>query len=189
MTPTPIIILAGGRSARMGRDKLRLPFGGQSLLAAAVRRFSEVFPLVYVSAGEREVEDTGAPVLRDIFPGRGPLSGLHTALTRLDCGGVFLTAADMPFSDPREAERLIALALAGEYDAVAAAGDLDSRLEPLFAYYRKTLLAQADAAIRSESYSLNALLRAANTLRAPLADAKTLLNINSPEDYAALLSL
>ena len=44
-----IVILAGGKSRRMGRDKLRLPLEGEALLERAVRRWEEVFPRVLVS--------------------------------------------------------------------------------------------------------------------------------------------
>jgi molybdopterin-guanine dinucleotide biosynthesis protein A len=105
----------------------------------------------------------------------------------------------MPFSDPEQAKRLIALAqddtqIGCAYDAVAACGAdganaAKSQVEPLFAYYSKSLLPAVERAIAGGDYSLNRILRGANTLRVTLEDARALLNVNYPEDYEKLIGM
>ncbi|MDR1065631.1 MAG: molybdenum cofactor guanylyltransferase [Oscillospiraceae bacterium] len=183
---TPIIILAGGRSRRMGRDKLLLEFMGETLINRAYRRFSEEFERVYIS-----IAGAGAPpgfiggaerVIEDIHPGLGPVSGLHAALTRFD--SAFLVAADMPLAEPRAARELINK-LPGY--AAAAARSL-GRTEPLFAAYSKAALPAAEVAIASGDHSLHRLL-ARVTARYVETRPETLLNVNFPEDYARLIGL
>ena len=68
------LVLAGGESRRMGRDKTVLEFGGRSLLQSAVDRLREVFPQVWVSVRQRRAEVT-VPQVLDEVPDAGPLAG------------------------------------------------------------------------------------------------------------------
>ena len=121
------VILAGGKSRRMGRDKLLLPLSGERLLDRAVRRYREVFPRVLVSvSGPERYPELGEARVCDRYPGAGPLAGLHAGL--LASGDdVFLTGADMPFSSPEKALQLISLC--GEKEACVLT-DADGRWEP-----------------------------------------------------------
>ena len=101
------VILAGGQSRRMGRDKLLLPLSGERLLDRAVRRYGEVFPRVLVSvSGPERYPELGEMRVFDVFPGAGPLAGLHAGLLAAE-DDVFLTGGDMPFSSPEKALELI----------------------------------------------------------------------------------
>ena len=78
------MILAGGKSSRMGRDKAALPLHGETFLARLVRQYSPAFP-VYVSVGQVGKYDTcGAGELVDLHPGVGPLAGLEAAFLETD---------------------------------------------------------------------------------------------------------
>ncbi len=77
------VILAGGKSSRMGRDKLCLDFGGLSLLESAVRRFGAYFDKVVVSVGDlSKYPDIKAEKVEDIYKESGPMSGLHAAMKK-----------------------------------------------------------------------------------------------------------
>lgn len=181
------VILAGGKSRRMGRDKLALPIGGRTLLEAAVCRFSEEFEDVYLSVADAgKYPEIAAGRIVDILPGAGPLSGLHAALSVLPCEGVFLVAADLPFSDPLCAKRIIKLC--GDKEACVVALP-DGKLEPLFAFYRATLVHKCEDAIRSGDYRMTEILRNADTRYitpvelGELWDERLIININRPEDF------
>lgn len=177
---TPIVILAGGKSMRMGTDKTRLLLGGETLLQRAVRRFSEAFENVIISAnGDTGI--SGVRVLPDIKTGLGPISGLHAALSELD--SVFLVAADMPFADPEWAKKIINAA--DGHDACTAT--LNGRTEPLFAFYTSRILPLAENAIDAGDYRLHRLLNSVDTVQIPV-DARILVNINRPEDYEKIKS-
>ena len=89
------VILSGGQSRRMGRDKGTILFENEeTLIARLVRRYGAEFDGVYVSVNEAGRFDTaGAPELVDLRPGQGPMAGLETAFARTDADLVFLTAA------------------------------------------------------------------------------------------------
>jgi len=174
----------------MGRDKLQLELDGQTLLQSITARFSAEFENVYLSvADDSKYQDIEAPRIKDMYPGAGPLGGLHAALTTLSGNGVFLVAADLPYASPLAARRIIELCC--EHDACVISLP-DGRLEPLFGFYRKTLTSQCESAIRAGERRMTEILYNANTrfitpddlgeLWAP----KLLLNINYPEDYTQL---
>ena len=90
-----VVILAGGQSRRMGRDKLRLTLGGETLLQRALRRYGEVFPRVLVSvAGPEKFPELGERRVFDVFPGAGPLAGLHAGL--LAAGDLLSSSEGLP---------------------------------------------------------------------------------------------
>ena len=184
-----VVILAGGQSRRMGRDKLRLTLGGETLLQRALRRWGEMFPRVLVSvAGPEKFPELGDRRVFDAFPGAGPLAGLHAGL--LAAGeDVFLTGADMPFSSPEKALRLASLC--GEAEACVLT-DGTGRWEPLFGYYRPSVLPKAEALLSSGRRSMGALLGSVKLREVSLAelgedeDSRLSLNVNVPEDYEKL---
>ncbi len=180
------VILAGGKSRRMGRDKLRLSLSGETMLARAVRRFGEAFDRVVVSVGEKGTDDVvSAEWVADVFPGCGPMAGLHAALRY--CGeDVFLTAADMPFADPAAA-RLIA-EKCGDADACIMT-DESGRPEPLFSFYRIAALPWAEKALREGRRSMRELF-ADLRIRTVGPDSlgglwsdRLLVNVNDPAEY------
>ncbi|MEJ5198224.1 MAG: molybdenum cofactor guanylyltransferase, partial [Anaerolineae bacterium] len=144
--PLSILILAGGRSRRMGRDKIWLELDGIPLIERLVRR---VLPLAdeilfSTNAGERFMA-LGATlpmptrVVADRFPGAGPLAGLHAGLSDARHDLVLALAADLPFVNPDLIRHLIGLAEG--FDAVvpqtADAATGEPQWEPLHALYRR----------------------------------------------------
>ena len=184
-----VVILAGGQSRRMGRDKLCLTLGGETLLQRALRRYGEVFPKVLVSvAGPEKFPELGGIRVFDAYPGAGPLAGLHAGL--LAAGeDVFLTGADMPFSSPEKALELASLC--GDADACVLTDDA-GRWEPLFGYYRFSVLPKVEEQLFSGRRSMGALLGAVRLREVSPAelgegpDSPLARNVNIPEDYEKL---
>ena len=186
-----VVILAGGKSRRMGRDKLKMSLGGHTLLETAANRFSDEFEDVFLSvADENKYPDIKARRIVDILPGAGPLSGLHAALTfASSCGaynGVFLVAADLPFASTRAAKCIIELGRDREACVIKLH---DGNLEPLFGYYGISLLPRCCDAILSGEYRVSEILRSADTRFIDPRelgehwDEKMIININRPEDF------
>ena len=182
-----VVILAGGKSRRMGRDKLDLAFGGRTLLESVAERFLGVFEDVFLSVADAgKYPSVQLRRIMDIVQGCGPLSGLHSALVSLPCDGVFLVAADLPYACPVAAKRIIELC--GEKEACVIRLP-DGKLEPLFGFYRKSLLPRCEAALLSGDYRMSELVLGADTqfvVPADLGvawDERLIMNINSPEDF------
>ena len=179
------VILAGGKSRRMGRDKLTLELDGQTLLQSAVNRFAQEFEIVCLSVADlSKYPEVQARRIADIYRGAGPLSGLHAALRQFP--GVFLVAADLPYSCPHMAKRVAELC--GEHEACVIRLP-DGRLEPLFGFYRDSILGRCEAAIKSQDYRMTEILRNSDTRYVSptelgdMWDEKLLINVNYPQDY------
>lgn len=184
-----VIILAGGQSRRMGRDKLSLPAAGETLLSRALRRYRAVFDKVLVSvAGPEKYPELGDARVFDRYPGAGPMAGLHAGLLRAG-EDVFLTGGDMPFSSPEKA--LMLASLAGEKDACVLT-DETGRWEPLFGFYRLSVLPRVEELLSSGRRSMGALLGSIALREVRLEelgegpDSPLLRNVNLPADYEKL---
>ena len=184
------VILAGGNSRRMGRDKLNLMVSGSTLLESVVSRFQNEFEHIFLSVSDlTKYPDISIPRIVDISPGAGPISGLHAALSTLSAHGVFLIAADLPFADAACARRIIELS--DGYDACIIKLP-NGNLEPLFGYYSAALLPRCEELITGGDFRMSSLF-SENRVRfvSPdeLGDAwneSIITNINYPEDYERL---
>jgi len=138
------IILAGGRSSRMGRDKSTVEFGGEPLLLRAVHRLEEIFDeIIVVTNREIPFEMTGIKVVRDEVPYQGPLGGIGAGLKASSNDMSFVVAVDMPFISPQVIDYLSELT--DEADAVVPR--TIHGLEPLFAFYNKRCLYEINKAL------------------------------------------
>ena len=134
-----IIILAGGRSSRFGRDKALVDFGGKPLIAHVIERLRGLATECLVIIGRnhdaenyRRVLPSDTVVIRDTVDFDGPLAGFVTALKLCKANRCFLAACDMPFIEPKIVEYLFA---EGSKSSGAIPKWLDGRLEPLHAVY------------------------------------------------------
>ena len=128
------MILAGGRSRRMGRDKADLQVGGQSLLVRTACVLSEVVDEILVVG--RDSFSSALPhsvrAVPDEVPGIGPLGGLLSGLRRTTYPYAVVVACDLPFLDAGVLRHL--LTLAPGYDAVVPF--VGGHNQPLHAVYR-----------------------------------------------------
>ena len=182
------VILTGGRSSRMGRDKGSLPLGAGTLLEWTAGRWAGVFDGVAASVGTQErALPAGVTAVADLHPGTGPMAGLEGALTALDADAVFLTAVDMPFGDPDMARWLAGQM--GEAD-VCLIRRSDGRPEPLFALYRRTCLPVVTRSLEEGRRSFAAGLFPFVTVKEVREEAlaafdleRALFNANRPEEW------
>ncbi len=151
------VVLAGGRSTRLGRDKAMLEFGGRPLLARVVDTASSLCDEVIVAGAWRRPEQwTGidAVWVDDAAGIAGPLAGLRSGIkasTRPLCLAV---ACDMPFLSGPLLEHLIESI--GDSDACVPR--VNSTVQPLHAVYSTRILPIIDSFIRSGGRSLLGLL-------------------------------
>ncbi len=115
------IVLCGGRSRRMARDKASLPFGRETLLERVVRIVSEVVDEVWVVARAGQEIPGDFRIARDPEEGLGPLAGLAAGLEAIDAERAFLTSCDVPLLRSAYVRRLLELS-AGYAIAVPLVG-------------------------------------------------------------------
>ncbi len=176
------LVLAGGRSRRMGSDKALLPADGETLLDRAVGfwRSCEKIENVIVSVGAAEHFKTlPADVLSvpDLYPGMGPMAGIHAAFSLTDAELLYVSGVDMPFL---QKDALLPVP-AGDAAVYVSGG----RPEPLFGVYRRSALPALDAALRAGRRKMSELLEQLDTeyTALPEALAPTVVNLNTREDY------
>src|SRR5271154_4476456 len=131
-------VLAGGKSSRMGAntDKAFLDFRGQTLLERALGMVSTVCGKVAIVGDPAKfAKYAGVGVVADIFPGCGPLGGIHAALVHSSDELNLMLAVDMPFVSPKLLAFLFAVA--EENESVVTVPRAGRGLQPLCAVYRR----------------------------------------------------
>ncbi|HHS96775.1 MAG TPA: molybdenum cofactor guanylyltransferase [Chloroflexi bacterium] len=140
------VILAGGASRRIGRDKALLELGGRPLIAIVAERLASVCREVIVASGSApRYTDLGLPVVTDRFPGVGVLAGIHAGLSVASHEVAVVVACDMPFLNPRLLRAFVGWAEGFDVAILRRGGNV----EPLHAAYRRTCLPAIEAAIRA----------------------------------------
>jgi molybdopterin-guanine dinucleotide biosynthesis protein A len=191
------IILCGGRSTRMGRDKATLPFGPEAMLQRVVRLVNAVVEtanIVVVAAADQSLPELPAEVAitRDDRPDRGPLEGLAAGLRALhsQVDAVYATSCDVPLLVPAFVARMFEAL--GEHDV--AVPREDAYHHPLAAVYRRSVLPAVERLLAADRLRPRDLFDEVRTIEIPVAellavdpDLTTLRNLNRPDDYRAAL--
>lgn len=180
------ILLAGGESRRMGRDKATVVFQDEPLWRRQLRVLRDLGPQkVFVSARTESPwlpDDT--ELLLDEPPSRGPLSGLTKALAQMETSHLLALAVDMPFVT-REQLRLLCREATEGCGVVPMIGE---RAEPLAALYSRESALDFAAALAGRDFSMQKLVRelaAAGKVRLfPVSpkDEHFYRSVNVPED-------
>ncbi len=189
------VLLAGGKSRRMGADKRFLAVGEHTLLERSGNILSRIFEHVsIVIAQDSQPLKSHVPVLRDLIPLCGSLGGMYTGLHLATTPYVFLSACDMPFIH----EDLIRYMVDAKDEVDIVLGYWNGRPQPTHAVYSRNCLSVVEELIRNGDLKLQRLL-AAPTLRVRLItedeirkidpDGRSFLNVNTPSDLELARSL
>jgi molybdenum cofactor guanylyltransferase len=182
-------ILAGGKSTRMGADKAFVVLDGRTLLARALDLARSVTQDVRI-VGEAKKFAAFAPVVEDVFPGCGPLGGIHAALRTSQAELNLVLAVDMPFVPPALLPFLITRARNSPLMVtVPRAG---GGWQPLCAVYRREFADVAEKALRAGRYKIDALFDEARThvieeeqLESAGFSSRVFRNLNTKEELEA----
>jgi molybdopterin-guanine dinucleotide biosynthesis protein A len=180
------IVLCGGRSRRMGRDKWSLPFGPGTLLDHVVARVRPAVDEIVVVAREGQDVTTGETIVRDPAEGLGPLAGLVAGLDAVRARKAYLAACDTPFVTAEVVRRLFELA-DGHRIAMPV---VDGYAMTTCAVYDRSVLGAARTMVLAGRLRPADLLDACGGRRvAPdeLPDGDVYRNCNTPEEYRAAL--
>jgi molybdopterin-guanine dinucleotide biosynthesis protein A len=180
------VILAGGRSSRMGRDKAHLKIDGASLFDRVLSTLRPFFSQVLIAGDRPDLSRPGVPSLPDRYPGSS-LGGLYTALDASSTEWVFVAPCDLPYPDPAMVACL--LALREGWDAVVPR--TPEGLEPLFALYRKSCLKPMREMLERGEYRVydfygTVRVRYVDVAELPAGWERALRNVNTPEEFRKL---
>lgn len=191
------IILCGGKSSRMGRDKATLPFGPELMLQRIVRLLSEEVDssAIVVVPAKGQILPPLPPEIRvvcDENPGRGPLEGLAAGLKAMPdhVEAVYATSCDVPLM-ATSFVRAIFDHLGDHEIAVPVEGQFH---HPLAAVYRPRVLAVVQQLLAANKLRPRFLFDEVDTMEVDVESLRvfdptllTLMNLNHPEDYEKAL--
>jgi len=181
-------ILAGGRSSRMGSDKALLRIDKRTLLERALHTVSTITPTSYI-VGSKQRYGSFGETMEDIYPGCGPLGGIHAALTATTTGLNLILSVDMPLMTPEFLRWLVEKARASEEWIVLP--EVAGGPQPLCATYRRAVAAVAEEVLQTGDYKIARLFERVPTRM--VAETEILgagfspeifRNVNTPEEYA-----
>jgi molybdenum cofactor guanylyltransferase len=186
-----VVVQAGGMSKRMGHDKALAPFLGKPLVQRVIDRLAPLADeLVVVTNRPDEYRFLGLPLFEDIYPGRGALGGLYTALKVSSRNMVAVAACDMPFVNRELLDVQFGLLEKEKADAVIPR--TVQGMEPFHSVYRMdTCLPVVDSALaeglwRVDSWLKDVRVRYLSPLEIQVHDPDGLAfwNVNTPDDLA-----
>jgi molybdopterin-guanine dinucleotide biosynthesis protein A len=180
------VLLAGGKSLRMGHDKARIEIGGQPLLSRSLDLLCRYFTTVLIAGDRPDVARPGIPAIPDIYPGSA-LGGLYTGLQSAQTEWIFVAPCDMPYPDPK----ILELLLKQRDGADAVVPRTPHGYEPVFALYHKDCLPHMEAMLQQGQYRIYDFYQRikVNYLdwqQMPAGWERSLLNINTPEQLEQL---
>jgi molybdopterin-guanine dinucleotide biosynthesis protein A len=193
------VILSGGKSTRMGKDKSVLRIGEETIIAHLCRMMAGLFTRVVV-IGEASVETLvdGVEVYPDLYPGNGPLGGIHTGMVHAAAEKIFLLPCDAPLLTPEIIKKIIGHPSGKPIIIPRGAGFI----QHLIGLFSVSLLPDIEQVIdrgnigtagrNQEKCSIGRFINghAHEIVEFPVVDyPNEFLNLNSPADYEILLRL
>ena len=202
--PVTGVILAGGKSRRMGQNKALIQLGDNSLIEHVIRRMHLVADeLLLITNSPAEYAHLNVPMYGDIIPDTGALGGIYTGLTYASHDAVLCVGCDNPFLVPNLLIYLVSVL--DEYDAVmpytySRNKDIGVRnpshrddqitLQTLCAAYAKRCLPIIELMLRESELRVHALAERAYIQRVSPevwqrfdSEGMSFFNINTPEDF------
>ncbi|HEX7802851.1 MAG TPA: NTP transferase domain-containing protein [Pseudoxanthomonas sp.] len=182
------LVLSGGASTRMGKDKALLDRHGEPQLQATFRLLSRQVQSCFVSLRNDQRDEpvrAALPGIVDETEGAGPAAGLLAAHAAYPEAAWLVLACDLPRLQASTLEALIR-ARDGIHAAIAYRGTVDDLPEPLCAVWEPAALARLSHQAQAGRYGLREALRSADTLLLPAPGGCELDNINTPQERQRL---
>ena len=191
------IVLAGGMSRRLGRNKALEPVAGEPLLRRVIARLSQIADeIVVVVADEAQGSRLPLPesvkLAVDVYPGRGSLGGIFTGLSVADWDWGIVVACDMPFLNLELLQHMLSLRIG--YDAVVPM--LEGRPEPTHAAYSKACLPYIELRLKADDLKIARFFDevrvkyvSQNQVEQKDPGHLSFMNVNTQEDLEQALAL
>lgn len=179
MTRITGIILAGGKSSRMGTDKALVLYKGKPLLEWTAELMTSICDSILISTNNSKHQYLGYETVKDIYKDVGPIGGLFSALTVSLTSANLICACDMPYLTEGLFHKI--LEKSNKYDAVIAA--LPGRkVTPTVGYYNKSVALHLEKQIKKGDLKLLNALKGLSIDQVIVKNEKILKNINYPGD-------
>ena len=177
------IILAGGKSSRMGTDKVLLKINEKTLLEQTIELVEPICNSILVSSNNPEHEKFGYGIIPDEIKYCGPIGGIYSSLKKSETDWNFIISVDSPFVQKGFIQYLIS-----EIDNSDAIIPIHGKgKEPLIALYHKNCLSEIEKMLDLQHYKMHNLI---NAVKTKFVDSQNWIenypdlfrNLNRPED-------
>ena len=185
------IVLAGGRSRRMGEDKSLMKLNGKSLVEYSIDALKHLCDKVIVSSNNPHYEFTGCEVWPDELPDQAPIIGIYSSLKRSETETNIFLSCDIPLMSTSMIGYL--LAKSENHDITVPIHD-NGQIEPLCGIYKKSSAGILKEFIDRGNYRLSECLSSASAhfvpvdFQIPCNTPNLFLNINTPDDFGFLIT-
>ncbi len=195
------IILAGGKSTRMGQNKLLMELNGKTVIEGVVDLMQSIFEnVIIITNTPEEYEFINLPMYKDIFEYKGPLAGIHSGLVHSETEENFIISSDIPLMK----REMIKYIIDYSTDKPITVCKADGFIQQLAGRYSRTVLPEAEKSLQNDEAELRdanqrkrkcKVLSLLDTVGAEIIDAEKLdiyeeflfFNMNRPEDYQKIL--
>ncbi|OHW61343.1 putative molybdenum cofactor guanylyltransferase [Andreesenia angusta] len=184
------VILAGGKSSRMGFNKEFLEIDGESLVKKNIEKLKTIFnEIIVVTNNPEYYESLNIITVQDIYFQKGPLSGIHASLKRSSSEYIYLLACDMPEIDIPFIKWMMDIVKreAPEISVVRR----DGRIEPFNGFYSVALADRVEELLKHDKLAIRALMSEAKVEFIDLHEVQSgrdiFLNLNTQEDLHGYL--
>lgn len=180
-----LIILAGGKSSRMGTDKALLKYQGKTFVQILYNNIKGICSEVIISSNNPEVRVEGSKTVTDDIQEIGPMGGLYTCLKQSNTDFNLVVSVDTPFVSAKLLTKVYKQSQ--KYDISII--EHNKKLHPLIGVYHKNVVKILKSEIKSEKYKVIRFLKKTKyqVISVENSYKKELLNINNSEDYKKLL--
>lgn len=183
--PLTLMVLAGGSSRRMKRDKALLPVDGTTLIEYIIDQVKDRFAEILISVSNPDKYDfLPYKIVVDEQPGLGPMMGIQSTLQVSNSEKNFIIGCDIPKVDLSFVEDMVKRT--EDFEIVVPVSE-GKRLEPLFAIYSKTVQGEMKRLLDSGTTSLLPLFEVCQTHYMTIEKSAWFKNLNTMQDYQTFL--
>lgn len=185
-------ILSGGSSCRMGENKALLKINGKYQIQRLLELLNPIFDSIIISSNDiQQFKFTGRKVVRDIYSGQGPLSGIHAGLTKTETENNFFISCDMPFISTEMINYLINY----KSNALIVLPKAEGKIQQLCGMYSKHILPKVEfllleaqkskSTVKGSIFDLLGIVpnETVEVSKLKYYNKEIFFNMNTPSDY------
>lgn len=179
----PIVILCGGKSSRMKRDKSLLPFANSpTLLEYQYSKYSKLFENVYISSKKNSFQFINSErIIVDKSEIYSPMIALDSIFEYLNEKKIFIISVDMPLVEIDTVFKLIDFSLNSKDEIVVAKDEKNTH--NLCGIFDKSIKYKIENSLKEDIHKINYLIRNSNSYEFYFENKEQFININFPNDY------
>ncbi len=179
------IVLAGGKSSRMGSDKSELKFRNQTFIEHSIKALEGITSDIIIVSNNEKHDSLGYTRINDVITDFGPVAGIYSGLFNSKTTYNIVLSCDIPLINTSTLQQLIN-AIDGKSDSIQF--EYQNKTTPLIALYTKNCLSKFKHALENKVHRLQSVVNTCNPKNILLSekDATHIQNINTQEDLKAI---